>query len=165
MGSVTATLSLWSTGSVAVAHVGSSRTRDRTHDPSIGRWIPILRRSSEASFFKAYSLFPHLGERFTTPTPWPTPDNWSPPDSALASASDTKPAPEGCGFVPIWRPFPLPPAAQQWDPGSEMETVEKNLLYDLPHQVVGGPRGHGQKGGPQRQTSWVETPALHLVCS
>ena len=31
---------LWCTGLVALWHVGSSRTRDRTCVPCIGRWIP-----------------------------------------------------------------------------------------------------------------------------
>ena len=30
---------MWRTGLVALRHVGSSRTRDRTHVPCIGRWI------------------------------------------------------------------------------------------------------------------------------
>ena len=39
MGSRVQAQQLWHTGLLAPWHVGSSRTRDRTHAPCIGRWI------------------------------------------------------------------------------------------------------------------------------
>ena len=39
MGSRAQAQDLWHTGLIALHHVGSSRTRDRTHVPCIGRWI------------------------------------------------------------------------------------------------------------------------------
>ena len=45
---------LWHTGSVALRHVGSSQTRDRTHVPCLGKWIlstaPPRKSNREATF-------------------------------------------------------------------------------------------------------------------
>ena len=45
---------LWLTGFIAPRHMGSSRTRDQTYLPFIGRWIPMhctLRDVTSATHF------------------------------------------------------------------------------------------------------------------
>ena len=51
------TQQLWHTGSVALRHVGSSQTRDRTHVPCLGKWIPIHSTTQEV---QQRGYFPHF---------------------------------------------------------------------------------------------------------
>ena len=54
---------------LALCHVGSSQTRDQTHVPCIGRWIPNRRTTGKSSqmllFLISSAPFPHVKSSFS----------------------------------------------------------------------------------------------------